>query len=73
MAVLLAVGPLFIAFCLFDATRRLFEAWVAQLVNYALITILTVLVAALLLQVVESYAAQPAARGGALLTVDASL
>ena len=38
----------------------------AQLANYALITILTVLVAALLLQVVESYAAQTAARGAAL-------
>ncbi|HEV8017141.1 MAG TPA: type IV secretion system protein, partial [Steroidobacteraceae bacterium] len=62
LAVLLALGPLFIALLLFDATRRFFEAWVAQLANYALITILTVLVAALLLQVVESYAQQTAAR-----------
>jgi hypothetical protein len=44
---------------------------VAQLANYALITILTVMSAALLLRVVESYAAQTAARGAALLTVDA--
>jgi type IV secretion system protein VirB6 len=70
-ALLLAIGPLFIVMLLFDSTRRLFDAWVAQLANYALITILTVLVAALLLQVVESYAAQTAARGAALLTVDA--
>jgi type IV secretion system protein VirB6 len=70
-AVLLAIGPLFIALCLFDATRRYFEAWIAQLANYALITILTVLVSALLLHIVESYAAQTAARGSALLTVDA--
>jgi len=70
-ALLLAIGPLFIAMLLFDNTRRFFDAWVAQLANYALITILTVLVAALLLQVVESYAAQTAARGAALLTVDA--
>ena len=56
---------------LFDGTRRLFEAWVVQLVNYALITILTVLVAALLLHLVESYAAQTAARGSALTGVDA--
>ncbi|MBV8144607.1 MAG: hypothetical protein JO184_06335, partial [Gammaproteobacteria bacterium] len=46
-------------------------AWLAQLANYALITILTVLVAALLLQVVESYAVQTAARGAAIATVDA--
>jgi type IV secretion system protein VirB6 len=71
LAVLLALGPLFIAMLLFDATRRFFEAWLAQLANYALITILTVLTAALLLRIVESYAAQTAARGAAILTVDA--
>jgi type IV secretion system protein VirB6 len=70
-AVLLALGPLFIALLLFDSTRRYFEAWIAQLATYALITILTVLVAALLLQIVESYAAQTAARGSSMSTVDA--
>jgi type IV secretion system protein VirB6 len=71
LAVLLALGPLFIAALLFDTTRRFFSAWIAQLANYALITLLTVMIAALLLQVVASYAAQTAARGAALLTVDA--
>jgi type IV secretion system protein VirB6 len=70
LAVLLAVGPLFVAFYLFDTTRRLFEAWVAQLLNYALITVLTVFVAALLLHIVESYAAQTAARGSSIVDVD---
>jgi type IV secretion system protein VirB6 len=70
-AVLLAIGPLFIAMLLFDSTRRFFEAWVTQLTTYALISVLTVLVAALLLHVVETYAAQTAARGSAILTVDA--
>jgi type IV secretion system protein VirB6 len=71
LAVLLALGPLFVTLLLFDATRRFFEAWVAQLANYALISILTVLIAALLLQIVESYATQTAARGSAVVTVDA--
>jgi type IV secretion system protein VirB6 len=71
LAVLLALGPLFLTLLLFDSTRRFFESWIAQLANYAFITILTVLVAALLLQVVESYAAQTAQRGAALVTVDA--
>jgi type IV secretion system protein VirB6 len=70
-ALLLAIGPLFIALLLFERSRRLFDAWLAQLANYALITILTVLVAALLLHVLESYAAQTAARGATLKTVDA--
>ena len=71
LAVLLALGPLFIAALLFDATRRFFSAWIAQLANYGLITILTVMIAALLLQVVQSYATQTAARGSAIFTVDA--
>ncbi|HTW37210.1 MAG TPA: type IV secretion system protein [Steroidobacteraceae bacterium] len=70
-AILLALGPLFIVMLLFDATRRYFEAWIAQLAAYALITMLTVLVGALLLQLVSSYAAQTAARGSAIVTVDA--
>ena len=71
LAILLAIGPLFIVALLFERTQRLFAAWVSQLTNYALITILTVLVAALLLQIVESYARQTAARGAAIVTVDA--
>jgi type IV secretion system protein VirB6 len=71
LAVLLALGPLFIGLLFFDSTRRFFSAWIAQLANYALITVLTVMVAALLLHIVQSYAAQTAARGAAILTVDA--
>lgn len=70
-SLLLAIGPLFVVMLLFDSTRRYFEAWIAQLTNYALITVFTVLVCALLLQIVQSYAAQTAARGAALLTMDA--
>lgn len=70
-ALLLALGPLFIVMLLFDATRRYFEAWLAQLATYAFINILTVLVGALLLELVRSYAAQTAGRGAAILTVDA--
>jgi type IV secretion system protein VirB6 len=71
LAVLLALGPFFIAMMLFESTKRLFDAWLAQLTNYALITVLTIMAAALLLQVVDSYAAQTAALGTAIMTVDA--
>lgn len=71
LAVLLAVGPLFIVLALFDATRRYFEAWIHELSNYALVTLLTVLVAALLLDLVQAYASQTAGRGAAIVTVDA--
>ena len=71
LSVLLALGPLFVATLFFEATKRFFAAWIAQLANYALITVLTVMVSALLLQVVQSYATQTAARGAAIFTVDA--
>ena len=71
LAILLALGPFFIAMLLFETTKRLFDAWLAQLANYALITLLTIMVASLLLQVVNNYATQTAARGSAIVTVDA--
>jgi type IV secretion system protein VirB6 len=71
LAILLALGPLFFAMLLFESTRRLFDAWLAQLANYALITVLTVMSCALLLQIVKSFATQTAARGSAIATVDA--
>ncbi|MFL6601462.1 MAG: type IV secretion system protein [Steroidobacteraceae bacterium] len=71
LAILLALGPFFIAMLLFESTKRLFDAWLALLANYALITVLTIMAAALLLRIVDSYATQTAARGAALVTVDA--
>jgi type IV secretion system protein VirB6 len=71
LSVILVVGPLFIVLLFFDATKRFFESWVAMLANYALITLLAVLVSALLLQIVQSYATQTAALGAAIVTVDA--
>jgi type IV secretion system protein VirB6 len=71
LAVLLALGPLFIVLTLFNATRHFFESWLRELANYALVTVLTVLLAAMMLDLVEAYAEQTAARGSAILTVDA--
>lgn len=71
LAIILAIGPVFICLLFFEATRRFFEAWIAQLANYALIAVLSTLVASLMLTVVSSYATQTAALGSALVTVDA--
>lgn len=66
MSVLLALGPLFIGLLFFETTKRFFEAWIAQLANYAFITILTVLVAALMLNLVSTAAQQAANQGGGI-------
>jgi len=64
LSVLIALGPIFLALLLFESTKRFFEAWLAQLANYAFLTILTVMVAALMLQVVSTAAEAAVAAGG---------
>jgi type IV secretion system protein VirB6 len=66
LSVLIALGPLFIALLLFESTKRFFESWLAQLANYGFVTILTVLVATLMMQVVTAAAQQAAATGGSI-------
>lgn len=70
LAVLLAIGPFFIAMLLFDSTKRLFESWVAQLANYGLIAILTGAIAALMLGLVNNFATQTVGLGAALYIAD---
>jgi type IV secretion system protein VirB6 len=70
-AFLLALGPLFIVLLLFDATRRFFESWIAQLATYALVSVLVALVAALLLHVVQAYATDAMAQGQGVTVADA--
>ncbi|MBV6417192.1 MAG: hypothetical protein CMLOHMNK_01831 [Steroidobacteraceae bacterium] len=63
LSVLLAIGPLFIALLLFDSTKRFFEAWLAQLTNYALISVLSVLTAALMMNLLTVATTQALAAG----------
>lgn len=63
MSILLALGPLFIALLFFESTKRFFESWLAQLANYALIAILTVMVAALMMTLLKASADEAVASG----------
>lgn len=66
LSVLLALGPLFIALLFFETTKSFFEHWLAMLANYALVTILTVLCAALMLHVVQQATQQAVSAGGGI-------
>ncbi len=54
LSILLAIGPLVVPFLLFETTKRFFESWLAQLSNYAFIAILTSLLAALMLHILNA-------------------
>lgn len=72
LSIVLALGPIFIVLVLFDATKRFFEAWIAQLANYALISVLTILVAALLLSVLRSYVSSAASSADAVTIAESA-
>jgi type IV secretion system protein VirB6 len=50
MALIVAAGPLFIAFLLFEPTRKMFDSWVAQALNFVFLALMAGLVFAILLQ-----------------------
>lgn len=50
LALILALGPLFIGFALFEPTRGWFRAWLNTAVDFVLLQVLTVALAALLVQ-----------------------
>jgi type IV secretion system protein VirB6 len=53
MAIILALGPVFIIFILWDATKGLFSAWLNQLVTLALIPVVTSAILVLMLSVIN--------------------
>ena len=66
MAVLLALGPVFIMLYLFGPTRGFFEGWIRQLANFVLLIVLTFGVLALILKIIEPSTAAFAAKGASV-------
>lgn len=63
IVVLIILAPIFVPLILFERTRGIFEGWLRQVINFALIPILTYAVLALVLNMVVSYANDTAASG----------
>ncbi|HML83098.1 MAG TPA: type IV secretion system protein [Thiomonas arsenitoxydans] len=55
LAVLLAIGPLFIIALLFDASKPFFEKWIGMLFHYIFVVMLTAAVLGIILSVVNAY------------------
>lgn len=55
LAVLLAVGPLFILTTVFEGTKRFFEVWIGQALNYVFLVMLTAATIKLLFTIISMY------------------
>ncbi|MGK6315620.1 type IV secretion system protein [Neorhizobium sp. DT-125] len=54
LAIVLAIGPIFVALAMFQSTRRFTEAWIGQLVNFVILQVLVVAVGSLLISSIDS-------------------
>ncbi|WP_395009140.1 type IV secretion system protein [Undibacterium sp.] len=55
LAILLAVGPVFILGLIFEPTKRFFDAWMGQVCNFVFLVMLTAASAKLILAILNSY------------------
>lgn len=55
LSILLAMGPIFIVFTIFDSTRKFFESWLGQALNYVFLTGMTGACLSLILKILYVY------------------
>ena len=51
LAILLAVGPIFIMMILFESTKKLFDAWLGQVVSYMIVIATTIIASTIVMQI----------------------
>ncbi|MBY5410907.1 conjugal transfer protein TrbL [Rhizobium leguminosarum] len=54
LAIVLAIGPIFVALAMFQSTRRFTESWIAQLANFVILQVLVVAIGSLLISCIDT-------------------
>lgn len=55
LAVILGIGPIFVLLLMFEATKRFFDAWMGQALNYVFLVILAAAALKLMFAILETY------------------
>ncbi|MBC7489946.1 MAG: type IV secretion system protein [Glaciimonas sp.] len=55
LAILLGVGPIFILLLIYEPTKKFFDAWLGQAINYVFTTMLTASVLSVFTSIISSY------------------
>lgn len=55
LAIILGVGPLFVLMTIFEPTKRFFDAWIGQALNYVFLVMLTAAAIKLIMTIIQKY------------------
>lgn len=57
LAILLGIGPIFVLLLIFEGTKRFFESWLGQALNYVMLVVLTAGAIKMILTIIDAYLA----------------
>ena len=55
LAIILGVGPIFVLLTIFEPTKRFFDAWIGQALNYVFLTMLTAGAIKMMMTIIQTY------------------